>query len=109
MSSQILSLAQRCSHVQQQLSQVTADFSLDPDGHEDSFEVLAVHPGSYRLERVLDVYAESGFDQGAFELSRHRIGALTNHRVDRLCERKTRGQAPRDQLQRLCQLSVERL
>ena len=55
---QPLPLAKSLAHVGEYLRQVAADPSVDPDGHDDPVEVLALHPLSDCLQGLLEREAQ---------------------------------------------------
>jgi len=73
----------------QELGQVAADLSLDPDGHDDPLEVLAVHPVGDAVERVLDLDPEPLLDHRPAEFTADDRVAFLHDGVDCLRQRET--------------------
>ena len=102
-----LPLAKRPGHRGEQLREVAADLTLDPDCHHHPGEVLALHPFSDAFHGVLDRDAESCLDERAVELPADGLLVLTHNGVHRLRHGVAGGQAAGDQLQRVRQLTQE--
>src|SRR4051794_8093253 len=65
---QPFAFAERGRNRREDLGEVAADLSLDPDGHDDPLEVDAAHARADPLQRILDRHAEAGLDEGPVEL-----------------------------------------
>jgi hypothetical protein len=90
-------------------SSFSSDLSLDVDRHHHPVEVLALVPLGDPFESVLEADSQARLDQHALELRRDGLGALPDHRVDRLGQREPGRERPGHQLQRLGEPGVEGL
>jgi hypothetical protein len=89
-------------------ARLPADLPLDPGGHHDPAQVVAVHPVRDVVETVLEIDTDPGLRERPGELTRGRLRAVSYDGVHGLRQREPGTKRSDDQLKHIGELFAER-